>query len=85
MVSNNLVTLSALLGFSGLVLILVAVILPQWRVNSPVASEPNMRMLIVREGLWIRCTGSPSYYWNCDNYDTALIGLPGKSFLAVYS
>uniref|UniRef100_H2ZHK9 Claudin n=1 Tax=Ciona savignyi TaxID=51511 RepID=H2ZHK9_CIOSA len=75
-VSNTLVTISTVLGTISMVMILAAMVVPEWRVNSVVASEVNMNMVRAREGIWIRCISYSYTYWNCDMYDVALIGLP---------
>ena len=71
------VNLSGIVGLINLVLVLIVTILPQWRVNSPVSSQPNFNYLRVIEGLWIRCSGHQSQYFTCDTYDSSIIGLEG--------
>ena len=79
MQNNLFVTISAVAGIINLVLVLIVTILPQWRVNSVVASQPNLNYLQIKEGLWIRCSGYPNQYFTCDMYDSSIIGLAGKS------
>ena len=78
MQSDVIINISGAAGVVNLVLVLIVTILPQWRVNSPVASQPNLNYLRIKEGLWIRCSGYPNQYFTCDMYDSSIIGLAGN-------
>ncbi|XP_002131973.2 claudin-4-like isoform X4 [Ciona intestinalis] len=75
-VSYGLINISAVLGIISSLMMLIILILPEWRINSVVASEINMSMVRAREGIWIRCVSYSNAYWNCDTFDVSLIGLP---------
>uniref|UniRef100_F6PSB3 Claudin n=1 Tax=Ciona intestinalis TaxID=7719 RepID=F6PSB3_CIOIN len=75
-VSYGLINISAVLGVLSSLMMLIILILPEWRINSVVASEINMSMVRAREGIWIRCVSYSNAYWNCDTFDVSLIGLP---------
>jgi len=49
-----------------------------WKVSSPVSSQGNFETLHSTEGLWRRCVTSAPGQLRCDNYDTALLGLPAE-------
>ncbi|XP_076805475.1 claudin-1-like isoform X4 [Clavelina lepadiformis] len=75
MASQGLIHASVLLGFVSMILIVVVVIMPEWRVNSVVASDAYMRGVRAKEGLWVRCTNYQNNYFTCDMYDTPIFGL----------
>lgn len=83
MTSPMMINISAVLGLINIVFVLIVLILPEWRVNAPASSQPNLQYIRYKEGLWLRCSGFQNEYFSCDRYDSSIIGLAGK-YLACF-
>lgn len=57
---------------------LVTCVYREWRRNSVQSSQATFLNLYAVEGLWVRCTSPQPGQIQCDEYDTALIGIPGE-------
>uniref|UniRef100_F6PQC6 Claudin n=1 Tax=Ciona intestinalis TaxID=7719 RepID=F6PQC6_CIOIN len=76
-------TMSGSISYLGLVLTLISTIgiifttiYREWKRNSVQASQQVLDRLYSCEGLWVRCTSPTPGQFQCDDYDTALLGLP---------
>ena len=76
--SDKIIYICGGLGLVNLVLVLVVLIMPEWRVNAPVESQPNMNFFRIKEGLWLRCSGYQNQFFSCDMYNSSIIGLDGN-------
>nr|XP_009859999.1 claudin-1-like isoform X3 [Ciona intestinalis] len=75
--------MSGSISYLGLVLTLISTIgiifttiYREWKRNSVQASQQVLDRLYSCEGLWVRCTSPTPGQFQCDDYDTALLGLP---------
>ena len=62
---STFVNLSLVLGLLNLIALVVVVILPEWRVSLTAASDPSLRGLSYKEGLWLSCTAHHDEYFQC--------------------
>ncbi|XP_076800479.1 claudin-19-like isoform X1 [Clavelina lepadiformis] len=63
------------LGFVATVGILYTLASKSWKQNSQVASQSNMYGVHSYEGLWVRCTSPVPGTFQCDTYDTSILGI----------
>jgi len=63
----------ALIGF---VLGMIAIILPEWRVNDP--RGDIIEAIFLHQGLWARCVAQTTGQWQCDDWDAKFLGLSAE-------
>jgi len=63
----------ALLGF---IVSLIAIFLPEWRVNDP--RGEIIEVIFLHQGLWARCVGQATGQWQCDDWDAKFLGLSSE-------
>lgn len=67
-------------GAIGGLLMVTAVLLPNWRQNDP--SGDVIESIQTHQGLWSRCVSLTTGLWQCDGYDNFLLGLPDRVKIA---
>jgi len=70
-------------GGLALVGIILSTAYPEWTRNSQVSSQPFLRGQRVFRGLWWRCYSGLQGLFQCDFYDTSIIGIEGKFLLPI--
>jgi len=65
-----------MLGVLGSVIMVVAVMIPNWRQND--VSDDIIQAIRTHSGLWSKCVSYTTGQWQCDQYDNFLLGLPDR-------